>query len=491
MEDTETTEAQPPVEAPPALRLDCTLEGATVQKLLRHPALGPHLPRPVRWRAEQRTWFDADGLDDSLAIERRRREPPTLVRCLPPEDEPGLPGTWPEAGGDVPPEPHRPLAAFIGRRLAFPLGPVQVEILQGRMRAVANERPLVRLVLSGAPAACCELAAALARDLPLLPATEAPAEIARALAEERPPRPRRAGAPQLGDAATVAEGFRAAAGHLLDVLLAEAPGCRLSAGPRGVHQSRVALRRLRSVLKVFRPAFDGHAIRAWDAELGALARRLGAARDWDVFLEGTGAALAEALDGDQAVPRLIQAAERERALAYAALAETLAGGAFRASVWHGVSLLADLDREWEPQRPEAAPDAPLPAFGALVLRRRWKRLRAAGAAVEELPPAALHELRLDVKRLRYAAELFAALWPGKAPRRLLRRLAALQEALGRANDAVVARALADSLPDIPAFARGAVAGFTAGRAAGSREEALREWDKLLQSKRFWKSVPAA
>ncbi len=60
-----------------------------------------------------------------------------------------------------------------------------------------------------------------------------------------------------------------------------------------------------------------------------------------------------------------------------------------------------------------------------------------------------------------------------------------------ANDAEVARGLAGSLASVPAFAAGAVAGFSAGRAEGSRTAALEEWEKLLDIKHFWKSdLPA-
>jgi len=134
----------------------------------------------------------------------------------------------------------------------------------------------------------------------------------------------------------------------------------------------------------------------------------------------------------------------------------------------------------------AALAGPLRPFAAVVLQRRWRRLRKAGRNIEELPPVALHELRLDVKRLRYASELFGPLWGGKAPGRFLRCLADVQEALGLANDAEVARGLSGGLTGVPPFAAGAVAGFSAGRAEGSREEALLHWAALLEVPRFWK-----
>jgi CHAD domain-containing protein len=97
-------------------------------------------------------------------------------------------------------------------------------------------------------------------------------------------------------------------------------------------------------------------------------------------------------------------------------------------------------------------------------------------------------MRLDAKRLRYAAEPFAALWPGRAARRFTRRLADLQEALGLANDATVARHLAMRLSGHGAggFAIGTVTGFAAGRAEGSRIAAIAAWKALRKAGPFWK-----
>lgn len=278
------------------------------------------------------------------------------------------------------------------------------------------------------------------------------------------------------------------------MILAETPRARLAAGPRGVHQSRVALRRLRSVVRLFRPVTDGPALREWDTALSAIAKALGEARDWDVFRQGTAGPLRRALPAERGLAQLEGAARARQEAAYARLGAALGGAEFRAAVWRGLALCAlrpyaepASDAPGSAVAREAALRSPIRPFAAAVLQRRWRRLRKAGEAVEDLPPEALHELRLDVKKLRYAVELFAPLWSGKRPARLVRRLAALQEALGLANDAEVARALATSLEAVPPFASGAVAGFSAGRAEGGRDTALEEWTKLLRQKRFWKS----
>jgi len=103
-----------------------------------------------------------------------------------------------------------------------------------------------------------------------------------------------------------------------------------------------------------------------------------------------------------------------------------------------------------------------------------------------LPPDALHELRKDAKRLRYAAEFFAPLFPVKPTRRFLERLVDLQEALGAVNDSHVAAALMARLGGGDrGFATGVVQGYVAARSAGLAAGASRAWKKLGQQDCFW------
>lgn len=445
------------------------LELACGERRPRHPRLA----ESPTWRRETRVWLrDRDGV-----LWERQGRAARPVEALPPLDVPALPGRLPAREPAPLPAEAVEVARFTGRRATLAPG---LDWIEGRLTTPAGGAlRTARLLAQGEAAPLLGLCTDLSATLPLLPARVALTEEALALAESRPPRPRRAGPPSLAGAETIEAALVAALGHLFEVLLAEAPGCRIEAGPRGVHQSRVALRRMRSLLRIFRPVVDGPDWRALDSALKGLAATLGSARDWDVFLDGIAAGTLAALEGDSRLRRLIGAARRERERAYGAVAELLAGPEFRGAVWLGLSLLL--------LRPAAVAERPLAPFASAVLQKRWRRLKKAGHEMESLGAEALHEMRLDAKRLRYAAEPFAALWPGKAARRFNRRLAALQDALGLANDAVVARALAARLAGRGAgeFAIGTVTGFAAGRAEGSRMAALAAWEELRRAGRFW------
>jgi CHAD domain-containing protein len=388
-----------------------------------------------------------------------------------------------------------PIAGFSGTatRLALADG-VEATLLKGRLRSVAHETPAARLLLAGPPGAVLATMRALAEELPLLPPRAALGLEARSLALGAPLPPRRLGAPRLAPALGVEDALVLALGHLTEVLLWYAPAAEAGRTPEGVHQMRVAIRRLRSLLRVFRPACDGAALRGFDARLKALADLLGPARDWDVWIGGLGAEVAAALPQEPRIAALLRAARATRAAAYAALRPALQGPPLRALAWEATALAET--RPWRAETDtEAAArrSAPLKVFAAGVLAMRWRRMAAPGAHIAELPDAEFHALRIKAKRMRYAAELFAPLWSRRKAKRFLAQLAEVQEAFGLANDAVVAHALMGALTAAPpgrgtaglAWAAGVAEGWALARARRARSKASRAWEQLADTEIFW------
>ncbi|WP_431284250.1 CHAD domain-containing protein [Humitalea sp. 24SJ18S-53] len=491
--------ASDPREAPAAatFALELDLPPGRAGRLARHPAFAGRTGR-ARGSAETLIWLDtAEGAlaADGLALEAPARGDRRMIHGLDRGAEPGAPPRV--ADIEAPPEPLVPIAAFDGRRMVWRLaGDVVATLRHGRLRSVAAEAEAARLLLEGPPTAVLALAHALAADLPLLPATVSLAEAARALAHNTAPRDRRRGAPVPTPDASLADALAAAIGHLTDVLLIQAPRAHDGTAVEGVHQMRVAARRLRSLLRVFRRAIDGPPLRRLDAGLRDVAGRLGPARDWDVFLGGIGAGLHEAAGTDKRVAALLRRAAAERDTAYTALRATLDGADWRHLTLDLVAAARLPDWRTEVADPTIL-DAPLPPFAAEVLARRWRGLKRAARDIETLSMTELHALRLDAKRVRYAAELLAPLWPERATKRFAKRLAALQEALGLANDATVARDLAMRLSTtakgaskaVSPWAIGLLEGYALARAAGAREHAIAAWEDARSAPIYWKNPP--
>ena len=212
------------------------------------------------------------------------------------------------------PDPLVPAAAFEGRAGSLDLvteqGSISLTLLNGAVRAVAAEHRISRVQLSGPAEAARTLALAMAGELRLAVPRASLAAEAFAVASGVAPPPRREGAPELPSGLSVPEAFAHVLGHLSDVILYFAPSAADGReGPEPVHQMRVAVRRLRSAIKVFQRAVRCPAVDAVDAGLKALATKLAPTRDWDVFVTETAAAVVAAFPAEQRLQRLLAAAE--------------------------------------------------------------------------------------------------------------------------------------------------------------------------------------
>jgi CHAD domain-containing protein len=497
---TDQPEVAEPAEVMPApVAIEFVLPPAAVSRLARLPCIQAHRHGRSRSAPVELLWMDT--ADAALAatgwmLEAPRRGP-RLLRCLQPASDmpwhPGQPTDTEAAPPDDEGAPLAPVAAFTGRRsvlhLASAEGEVALELLSGHLRSLTTDRPVARLCIRGGAPAVLAAARAIAAEVELVPPLASLAEEARALAGNTAARPQRLGPPDTSAAIAAEDAFVQAMGHLLEVLHQHAARIRHDGGPEAVHQSRVALRRMRSVLRVFRRATDVAALRSLDARLREVVGILGPARDWDVFLAGIGQEVAEAFPDDARVAALLRAAQARREAAYDTAIAMVAAPAWRLLMIDAVGML--VTRPWRDGAEEARAallDMPAEAFGRAVLDRRWSRLRRAGADFETRTAEELHELRLDGKRLRYAAEVFAPLFDARRARRFLRRLARLQDGLGIANDAAVARGLARSLTGGGAgrgWAVGVVEGWCEARVVEHRGDALRAWRGLGGKDRFW------
>ncbi|MDO9074476.1 MAG: CHAD domain-containing protein [Rubrivivax sp.] len=240
---------------------------------------------------------------------------------------------------------------------------------------------------------------------------------------EDPPRPSKAGAPQLAADADGAALMRALLQSALEQVLANASEMRPDADVvEVVHQLRVGLRRVRVLLRELAPlapAIDA----SWVPVLSHTFSLLGEQRDHVAvvaavrpLLLAAGAPLLEWQPPVAADPVAAVRAPDFQSTLLALQALAHADGAAYAALSHKAvrELVA----------------ARLHKLHRLVLR--------AGARFEQLPVEEQHRARKQLKRLRYLADFTAPLWPRRAWQRCRRRLAAAQDALGLHQDVAVA-----------------------------------------------------
>jgi CHAD domain-containing protein len=282
--------------------------------------------------------------------------------------------------------------------------------------------------------------------------------------------------------ATVEAVVRATLADGLTRLVGADPHARLGEDPEGVHQLRVATRRLRANLRTWRHQLDPRWVDGTREELAWLAILLGEVRDADVR-EARLRGHLEELGWPQ---------DAEMLLAHAAALAAPARERLRVALGDPRYLrLLDRLRAAVVAPPVPAHASSIPASDVVldVVGRSWRRLRDEVRALPSPPTdASLHAVRLRAKRFRFAAEAALPL-VGRPAERSAAAAEALQEVLGELQDAAVTRAwlaeVARARPGL-AFRCGELAGLEHTRAAAARARWPDRWSQLRRRRaRRW------
>ena len=356
----------------------------------------------------------------------------------------------------------------------------------GSIEANGQSRPLCELELElveGDPRELYALALQLAESLPLTPENVSKAERGYRLFSNHALRPAKARPSRLAAEQSPVDAFRIIGFDCLALWQANETGARESDDPEFIHQLRVALRRLRSALRLFGPALPTDFVERWSDGLKDAADGLGAARDLDVMLAEVLSPVAESGLADEATQRLIAMAVDRRDREKTAAREQLLAAS------HGRQMLALASDLYALQSDALVKSANLTTFARLQLTQLRKRARKRYSAAADLHPDKLHELRVSLKRLRYGIEFLLPLLPEKATVRFANEIAEIQETLGYLNDEAVARsrlkAWAGKDPELRSGAA-FVAGWHAPRVARLRKNVLTALEPILWGKTPWR-----
>ena len=378
------------------------------------------------------------------------------------------------------------------RRETYRLRPAEgVEMLlmidQGKIEAGDREEAICEAELelvAGDADALFAVACTLAETIALMPADRSKAERGYRLFDNVPETPTRAGKSPIRADQSPLDAFRTLAFDCLHQWQANALAAVTQDDPEYVHQLRVALRRLRSLIGLFRPALDEAFVEHWSARLRELTTDTGDARDFDVLIDEILAPVEPSpLLPDTLLDALRQRAVDARDAARQAARERLL------HAHHGLSILtlARALGALDSNSLDAAAD--LVAFTRLQLDALRRRARKRASNAPGADAAHLHRLRVSLKQLRYGVEFFLPLFHGGELKPYLAALRRAQEQLGHLNDVEIARARmlewAGQTPEL-ATAVHFVLGWHAPGCARVRRRILLEIEPLLSGKRAWK-----
>ena len=340
---------------------------------------------------------------------------------------------------------------------------VELALDQGELRYRETHEPISEIELelkAGTPAALFDLALQLQEQVPLRVGNLSKSARGYALVAPLAVAAVKARPVVLNRDTRIEEGFRVIVSNCLRQMQENEVGVARGNDTESIHQMRVGMRRLRSALRLFAQWIPFPP--PLQQELAWLGGALGAARDADVLADST-------------LPKVIDACPQEKGLLpLRQLASTIAGdkrlqaAQAVASVRYSRLMLGLVGwvqaLRWRDSLEQAAVGAlakSLEKRATQILNRRQERLIKSGKQLAHGTPARRHQVRIDAKKARYAMEFFQSLYPAKRVDRYVRRLEALQDALGRMNDDAVADRLLHAIegghPELAggaSFARG-------------------------------------
>ncbi len=252
------------------------------------------------------------------------------------------------------------------------------------------------------------------------------------------PTPTKAAEPALDPAMSAREALGVILSDGVAQLLANEAVVEDGTDPEGVHQARVAVRRTRAALSAFKPVIERGPRKPLARKLRWLQQALGPARDWDVFLEETLGPVLKAAPESEGLRGLEKRSAKRRTKGYKQALKAIHSKRYQ-------RLLIALEGWVFTDNPDAERRA-VGGFAQDLLEARYRAvLTDGGADPTALPTEALHRLRIEIKKLRYAVEFFRSLYAPDEVAGFLQAVKKLQDCLGGLNDAVVAHRLLQDL----------------------------------------------
>jgi inorganic triphosphatase YgiF len=382
---------------------------------------------------------------------------------------------------------------------------IEIAVDQGKIVGADGSLPVSEIELElkqGRPGELFKIARAINSIVPAQLDVKSKSERGYELIEKTQVAAETASDPKLSAGMTSGRAFTLIGRACLRHLIANHPAT-IQRDAEGLHQMRIALRRLRAAISLFAPVVADDRVEAIKTELRWLARELAAARDLDSFFSEALTPIRKRHANEPGLVSISKMFARKRQASYRQVQDAVGSDRFRA-------LVIDT-AEWIEAGPWSTSDdpivrarreMPIEFHAAEQLARRSKKIRRRGAKIGRLDPAELHKLRIQVKKTRYATEFFAGVYEGKKAakrcKRALSSLRRLQNSLGSFNDVITCKALCTEVMDNPgrglsperirrrAFAAGLIIGDQQAQADKLLDRAREAHERFDDTKPFWK-----
>lgn len=279
----------------------------------------------------------------------------------------------------------------------------------------------------------------------------------------------------------------------LNQLLANRAAADCGKDIEGVHQARIAIRRIGSALTLFKEHLSGTDAAQIKRETHWLLGVLGEARDLDVFLDEVLPAVAEDRPDDADLAVVQKAASKAHAAAYRKVRTALRSRRYTKAMLTLASWIEE--HGWRQEVNQDQLDTPLISIAGQLIAKRHRKVLKLGKSFETLSTDQRHQVRLALKKVRYAAEFFVGLYPDARTRPFISAMRRLQNTLGASNDVATAEQLVSSLiqdatdghktSEALTLGAGKILGWHTRAAHDAEITIVRQWNTFAESHPFW------
>lgn len=301
-------------------------------------------------------------------------------------------------------------------------------------------------LVDGDPAHLFALARKLHEAVPMRIGDESKSARGYRLAGASERRGVKAGKLRFDAAVSLDEGIEGVFRACLSQLLASQAAAYEGADPGGVHQMRVALRRLRAALSAFKSFIAEETSDSFKERARWIAGALGPARDWDVFLSDILGPAESSAPDDPIYKVLRGAARKARQDGYSGARSAMDSVDYTRFVLELAEWIERAGwREGVSRKQTAKLAGPLRMRADKFLDKRYRRVLGDGNKFEQLSTEQKHRLRIALKKLRYAGDFFRSLYPKDQVKPFRRPMRDMLDELGHLNDVAVADRLTRQL----------------------------------------------
>jgi triphosphatase len=372
---------------------------------------------------------------------------------------------------------------------------IEVALDEGFLFAGERREPTDEIELelkAGKPVALFDFGLALVDALPLTPSILSKAERAADLLSGKPPEPVRSTSPALVPDLHAEKVIGMLFQNCFSQFLCNLPVLERGDPVEAVHQMHIAMRRLRSAFGLVCRLSPSAEFDALQTEAKRIGRLLGQARDWDVFIQNIRDGPLPSFTNAPGFDKFVGLAQWRAKPAHGSVTQLAKDGTVARFALSLDRFIAARGLRGDPQsdRPDYLSE-PIVDFAIKSLNRLHRKLLRRGKGFKSQSFGERHALRIAAKRMRYAVEFFGCLFhPYSAAERYIDKAQALQDLLGRQNDATIALGLVKTLDygveTQFAHAAGIAAGWYARSNYGDEPALRKAWRSLRKAEPFWR-----